>query len=85
MLNDACYDVEQPGLEIPSDKRLAIDLSALRQSLDSEKVSDRAPLYWVPTSCQLADILTKPRNADQWWSAIYGTFRLPFVTAQRDG
>ena len=53
--------------KIPSDKRLAIGLSALRQSLDSEKVSDRAPLYWVPTSFQLADMLTKPRNADQWY------------------
>ena len=65
--------------KIPSDRRLAIDLSALRQSLDLEKLSDRTPLYWVPTSYQLADILTKPCRADQWWSAVYGNFRLPFI------
>ena len=64
---------------IPSDKRLAIDLAALRQYFKEEQQDERAPLYWVPTGYQLADILTKPRNADEWWSAVWGGVRLPFV------
>ena len=70
--------------KIPSDKRLAIDLSALRQSLDLEKVNDRTPLFWVPTGFQLADVLTKPKNSDQWWKEIYGSFRLPFKCLEED-
>ena len=63
---------------IPSDKRLAIDLAALRQHFHEEMLDERIPLYWVPTSFQLADILTKPCNADEWWKTIYGGVRLPF-------
>ena len=63
---------------IPSDKRLAIDLAALRQHFHEEMIGKRIPLYGVPTSFQLADILTKPCNADDWWKAIYGGVRLPF-------
>ena len=70
--------------KIPSDKRLAIDLSALRQSLDLEKVNDRTPLFWVPTGFQLADVLTKPKSSDQWWKEIYGSFRLPFKCLEED-
>ena len=70
--------------KIPSDKRLAIDLSALRQSLDLEKANDRTPLFWVPTGFQLADVLTKPKNSDQWWKEIYGSFRLPFKCLEED-
>ena len=64
---------------IPSNKRLAIGLAALRQYFKEECQDERAPLYWVPTGYQLSDILTKPRNADDWWSAVCGGVRLPFV------
>ncbi|CAE7414743.1 RE2 [Symbiodinium sp. CCMP2592] len=64
---------------VPSDKRLAIDLAALRQTFDLERVRDRIPLYWVPTEFQLADILTKPKSPDGWWDTICSCIRLPFV------
>ena len=64
---------------VPSDKRLAIDLAALRQSFNLEKVRDRIPLYWLPTEYQLADILTKPKCPDSWWETICSYVRLPFV------
>ena len=69
---------------IPTDKRLAIDLSALRQNFDFEKIQDRAPLYWVPTSYQLADILTKPKSATEWWSTLFGEIRLPFASSLKE-
>ncbi|CAE7835178.1 RE2 [Symbiodinium microadriaticum] len=69
---------------IPTDKRLAIDLSALRQNFDLERVGEKAPLYWVPTGFQLADILTKPMSADSWWSSILGSCRLPFVHPSKE-
>ena len=64
---------------VPSDKRLAIDLAALRQTFNFERVFDRIPLYWLPTEFQLADILTKPKSPDSWWETICGRIRLPFV------
>ena len=44
----------------PSDRRLAVDLAALRQALRAEKWSDKLPLAWIPSRIQLGDVLTKP-------------------------
>ena len=46
---------------IPSDKRLAIDLAAIRQDLKSG-----GRVAWLPTTLQLADMMTKPLKADRW-------------------
>ena len=61
----------------PSDKRLAIDLAALRQSLHSERRDTRLPLHWLPTHRQLADVLTKPLNPEAWWKAVEGDISMP--------
>ena len=50
---------------VPSDKRLAIDLAALRQAFSWETINGKIPLYWVPTNFQLADILTKPKCSNR--------------------
>ena len=64
---------------VPSDKRLAIDLAALRQAFNWEAIKDKIPLYWLPTDFQLADILTKPKCSKLWWATINGFVELPFV------
>ena len=63
---------------VPTDRRLAIDLASLRQELAAE-VWDRRrlPLQWIPTTCQLADPLTKPMQAGDWWKAIREGTQLP--------
>ena len=38
-----------------SDQRLRIDLAIIREAINKEEVT----LNWVPTSCQLSDVLTK--------------------------
>ncbi|CAE7241874.1 GIP [Symbiodinium sp. KB8] len=63
----------------PSDRRLAIDIACLRQSLNDERpdVEDsRVPLIWVPTHLQRADVLTKPKKATDWWPST-GNLSLP--------
>ncbi|CAE7948536.1 RE1 [Symbiodinium sp. KB8] len=50
--------------KMPSDRRLAIDLAALRQELRLERWSDRLPFQWIPTATQLADPLTKPKRVE---------------------
>ncbi|CAE7707470.1 GIP [Symbiodinium sp. CCMP2592] len=52
----------------PTDKRLAIDLAAIRQILHRERYAGKLPLDWIPTSYQLADILTKPMCPKTWWN-----------------
>ena len=64
--------------KVPTDRRLAIDLAALRQELRLEKWSERLPFQWIPTSIQLADPLTKPKRVDGWWEAIANGVQLPF-------
>ena len=73
------YDhVHRQGLpRLPSDKRLAIDLAAIRQMMDQEQRGGRQLLHWVPTHVQLADILTKPMIADNWWRLMYDKLFLP--------
>ena len=64
---------------VPSDKRLVIDLAALRQAFNWEAIKDKIPFYWLPTDFQLADILTKPKCSKLWWATINGFVELPFV------
>ncbi|OLP94652.1 hypothetical protein AK812_SmicGene23313 [Symbiodinium microadriaticum] len=71
-LHDYLHRAGQPRL--PSDRRLAIDLAALRQDLRAEvpegaRVQAAIPLRWIPTTMQMADILTKPKKGDDWWAA----------------
>ena len=70
----------------PTERRLAIDLAAIRQSLKTEAIHQwkrrygigavrpdkpcKPPRHWVPTEEQLADVLTKKMNPAQWWSAV---------------
>ena len=70
--------------KVPSDRRLAIDLAALRQSLNWEKRRGEIPLHWMPTTSQLADILTKPLNPEKWWEILRGALRLPFYVSRED-
>ena len=70
--------------KVPSDKRLAIDLAALRQSLNWEKRNGEIPLHWIPTGAQLADILTKPLNPEKWWESMRQTLKLPFYVSLRE-
>ena len=57
----------------PADRRLAIDLAAIREVLPG-----LSGLSWIPTERQLADLLTKPRRAHEWWKEISDQLRLPF-------
>ena len=57
----------------PSCKRLAIDLAAIRDDLKS-----LGRLAWVPTTAQLADHLTKPLKAGDWWNILKGGLMLTF-------
>ncbi|CAE7565416.1 RE1 [Symbiodinium sp. CCMP2592] len=75
------YDhMHRDGLpRTPSDRRLAIDIACLRQTLTEETADHddaRAPLVWVPTHLQRADILTKPKLASDWWP-LSGRLSLP--------
>ena len=67
--------------KVPSDRRLAIDLAAIRQGLTFEKRGGSFPLHWIPTHTQLADILTKPLNSEKWWEQIQSKLRLPFFVS----
>ncbi|CAE7504711.1 RE1 [Symbiodinium sp. CCMP2592] len=63
--------------KIPTDRRLAIDLVAMRQELAAECWNRRFPIQWIPTSLQLADPLTKPMRVNQWWEYVKNGFCLP--------
>ena len=72
------------GPKAPSEKRLMVDLAGLRQLIHAEerswghKLAGGKALRWVPTSFQLADILTKSKaDIDGWWRSAR-TLRLPF-------
>ena len=62
---------------VPADRRLAVDLAALRQGLKAEQWSHRLPLGWVPSSHQLGDILTKPQDPYGWWTAVKQKLLIP--------
>ena len=71
---DAVHRIAGP--RAPSEKRLLIDLAALRQIVAAESavwsgaLKGRKLLAWVPTTSQLADILTKVlADVNRWWEA----------------
>ena len=72
------------GPRSPSEKRLMIDLAGLRQLIHAEEaqwgsqLAEGKALRWVPTSYQLADVLTKVKpDVVNWWQTAR-TLRLPF-------
>ncbi|CAE7037715.1 GIP [Symbiodinium sp. CCMP2592] len=72
-VHDHLHRAGQP--RIPADRRLGIDLAALRQDLQAEVPNGESkqtgiPLRWIPTEIQLADILTKPKKGEPWWSMM---------------
>ena len=79
--------VHKQGLpRVPADRRLAVDLAALRQGLKGEQWSHKLPLGWVPSGHQLGDILTKPQDPSRWWAAIKQKLLVPlFVTESAPG
>ena len=52
----------------PQDRRLGIDLAAIKQEMRRE--GKKLGLFWTPTLEQLADILTKPKRAEDWWHRV---------------
>ncbi|CAE7224992.1 GIP [Symbiodinium sp. KB8] len=73
------YDhIHKEGVpRVPSDRRLAIDLAALRQGLRWEKWYSKLPLAWVPSGLQLGDVLTKPVDPGKWWEMLSSKLSLP--------
>ena len=72
------------GPRAPSEKRLLVDLAALRQMVQAESAAwsgtlgNDKMLRWVPTDQQLADILTKVKyDVQGWWRSIR-QLSLPF-------
>ena len=74
-LHDYLHKAGTPRL--PADRRLAIDLAALRQELHLERWGPRLPLQWIPTEAQLADPLTKPMKVNSWWERLQSGIVLP--------
>ena len=66
---------------VPSDKRLAVDLAALRQSLKSERINSQLPIAWIPGETQLGDVLTKPQNPASWWERLQRPLLIPIGIA----
>ena len=75
------YDhLRREGLpRVPSDRRLAIDLAAIRCDL---KIGGR--LVWVPTELQVADIMTKPLKPETFWRTLKEPLKLPFREKEDD-
>ena len=68
---------------VPSDKRLAVDLAALRQALKTERINGQLPIAWVPGETQLGDILTKPQNPSDWWERVQKALLIPIGIAEQ--
>ena len=51
---------------------------ARERGTDVPAVDDplKIPLHWVPSECQLGDILTKQLKPEAWWKAILAPFFL---------
>ncbi|CAE7307731.1 GIP [Symbiodinium sp. CCMP2592] len=62
----------------PADRRLAIDLAALRQALREERWTEKLPIAWIPSGLQLGDILTKPQDPRVWWSTLKQPLTIPY-------
>ena len=73
------YDhVHKQGVpRVPTDRRLTVDLAALRQALKSERWTSKLPLAWLASSHQLADVLTKPQDATKWWEFFRNKLLVP--------
>ena len=79
------YDTakREGGPRAPSERRLVVDLAALRQILEDENNTWGRKLAWptamrsVPTDYQMADVLTKVKNAKTWWASARSV-KLPF-------
>ena len=70
--------IHKQGLpRIPADRRLAVDLAALRQGLRAEQWSHKLPLGWVPSNHQLSDVLTKPQDPSGWWTVVKQKLLVP--------
>ena len=74
-LFDAIHKEGVPKL--PTEKRLVLDLASIKEMLQQEATSTEKgsvgyslPLRWVPTSFQLADVMTKPMSGASLRSAI---------------
>jgi len=72
------------GPRAPSEKRLVVDLTALRMMVGEEAaywggiIHGARTLRWLPTGMQLADILTKIIPDVRSWWANTRTIKLPF-------
>ena len=86
-LSRSLYDhLHKQGVpRVPQDRRLAIDLAALRQQLKFERWSSKLPLAWVPSPAQLGDILTKPQDSKSWWADIAAQLLIPVACDEGDG
>ena len=76
------------GPKAPSEKRLVVDITALRKMVNEEArwwgshIIGGKTLRWIPTGSQMADILTKVIfDVRSWWGNIRST-SLPFPTGQ---
>lgn len=72
------------GPRAPNEKRLIVDLAALRRIIGDESnrwgatIPGGKTLRWIPTYVQLADILTKLiPDVRSWWQRVRG-IQLPF-------
>ena len=72
------------GPRAPSEKRLMVDLAALRQLISAEtamwgaQFDDPRMMRWIPTDHQLADVLTKLKtDVKSWWASLRN-LKLPF-------
>ena len=68
---------------VPSDKRLAVDLAALRQGLRAERWSENLPIGWIPGALQRSDVLTKPQNPSEWWELQDSRTLLPLSLGEK--
>ena len=73
------------GPKAPSEKRLVVDIVALRKMVFNEanfwssQLPGEKTLRWLPTTSQLADVLTKVVvDVKSWWSMIRNT-TMPFA------
>ncbi len=69
--------MQRDGVKLPSERRLGLELAALREILSSEADKNISPttmggmpLRWLPTEVQLADALTKNMSGEPLRKAI---------------
>ena len=85
------YDAlnKEGGLRIPSEKRLILDLAAIKEIMNElERPGDaceafRGPLRWIPTELMLADGMTKVMKNDAIRKLLQeGTLELPLLDSR---